>query len=120
LRERLQGVGDLARHVAVHLGKFLLRLAGAFLLELALMHGLADCGNPSLILSMLMFEEPTSHSPSYEDTPQSPNCRQPPGHPSRRNFYPRWMLIHSITPGMHTRTEAAERLLHFRVRHSVA
>jgi hypothetical protein len=115
LRERFHGVGDLAGYIAVHQGKLLLRLAGAFFLELVLMLRLAGCGNPGPFLPMLMFEEPNSDSPSYEDTPQSPNCRRPPGHPPRRNFCQPWTLIHSIAPGMHTQAEVAERPLHFRV-----
>ena len=116
MRQGLQRVGNLSRYVAVHLRKLLFGCAGAFLPELPLMLRLAGGGQPGLFLPMLKFKEPSPGSPSYEDTPQSPNCRLPPGHPPRRNFDAPGTLEYSIAPGMHTRAETVQHPLQFRVR----
>ena len=70
LRQRLHGIGNLARHVAVNSSQLLLGLAGVLFGELTLMLRLAGSGDPGHLLTMLVFENTAPSDPKRQNAPQ--------------------------------------------------
>ena len=70
LRQRLHGIRHFARNIAVHLGQFVCRLAGAFFGELTLVLSLMGGGDPGQFFAVPMFEKSSPNHPGCQHAPQ--------------------------------------------------